>query len=162
MGYSVIDILEKCIQIENIKIKYLEEVINTKRNETTIQIICKVLFKDSVNNISFYNDLKNHVDIECMDEINVMSYDKMSFLFNEYIRKLYIPDLKTPREYFLFALDLAKDKYSLFVDIQGRLYNDLKENNSLTYLILTKLIRKSEEKINDLENTLYKKYIKSS
>lgn len=154
MGYSVIDILNKCIQIENIKIKYLEELINAKRNETAIQIICRVFMKDSIKTISFYDDIKNNVSIGEIDEINVMSYDKISFLFNEFTKKIYIPDLDTPRKYLLYALDLAKDKYSLFMDIQGRLYNDSKEDDTLTYKILTKLADKSEEQIKSIERTL--------
>ncbi|MDO5516114.1 MAG: hypothetical protein Q4F66_01085 [Clostridium sp.] len=154
MGYSVIDLLEKCIQIENIKIKYLEDMIEKKRNETVIQIVCRVFSKDCLNTITFYNDIKESIDSAEISEINVMTYDKMSFLFNEFIKKIYIPDLDTPRKYLLYALDLAKDKHSLFVDIQGRLYNDSKEDNSVTYKVLTKLVKKSEDQIRSIERTL--------
>lgn len=154
MGYNVIDLIDRCIQIENIKLKYLEKLIEKKKNEPTVQIMCKIFLKDSINSRSFYNDIKENLDISKVDEIHIMTYDKISFLFNEFIKKIYVPDLNSPRKYLLFALDLAKDKHSLFLDIQGRLYNDSKDDSTVTYKILTKIIQKSEDQVNVIKKTL--------
>ena len=58
MGYNVIDLINRCIQIEDIKLKYLEELIEKKKNEPTVQIMCKVFLKDSISSRSFYKNLK--------------------------------------------------------------------------------------------------------
>ena len=109
MGYNVIDLINRCIQIEDIKLKYLEELIEKKKNEPTVQIMCKVFLKDSISSRSFYKNLKEDLDASKIDEIHIMTYDKISFLFNEFIKKIYVPDLNSPRKYLLFALDLAED-----------------------------------------------------
>lgn len=156
MGYNVIDLINRCIQIEDIKLKYLEELIEKKKNEPTVQIMCKVFLKDSISSRSFYKNLKEDLDASKIDEIHIMTYDKISFLFNEFIKKIYVPDLNSPRKYLLFALDLAEDKHSLFLDIQGRLYNDSKDDSTVTYEILTKIIQKSEKQVKAIKKTLSK------
>ena len=154
MGYNVIDLIDRCVQIEKVQLKYLEEMIEKKTNEPTVQIMCKVFFKNSINCLSFYDNLKKSLDVSKLEDIWIATYDKISFLFNEFIRKIYLSDFNSPRKYLFFALDVAEDKRSLFIDVQGRLYNDSKDDNTITYKVLTQIIQRSEKQIWSIKKTL--------
>ena len=83
-----------------------------------------------------------------------MSYDKISFLINEFNSKVYFPDIKNPIEYLQFALDLSKERYSLFIDLQGRLANNIGNVENQTYDILSMIINRIKEEISSIENAI--------
>ncbi|AOR23647.1 hypothetical protein [Clostridium taeniosporum] len=154
MGYNVIDIIDKAIAIEEKRKTIINNVVNENDNIPYIKVISKVLIKQLDKMIKYYEELRKEVKTEELDTIDIMTYDKMSFLINEFNKKTYIPEVNNVREYLKFSLDLARDKYSLFVDIQGRLVNNTKDNNSKTYKILSAIIKNISRQISTIEKTL--------
>ena len=53
-----------------------------------------------------------------------------------------------------FSLNLAKDTYSLFIDIQGRLVKNINDTSTKTYDILSKIINNIKKQIKTIEKTI--------
>lgn len=155
MGYTIIDILDKAILIQNKQVEIFQIIAHENNNITVIKLLSKILIEKACKIRDYYNDLKNNIskrnDIE---ELDIMIYDKISFLINEFNTRIYIPSITCAKEYLLFTRDLTKDIYSLFIDIQGRLVNNFCSNSQFTYNILSKIISCLDEHIEDFDNTI--------
>ena len=162
MGYNIIDIVNKCIIIEENKRKIFKKIINedslnlikSELIRLRLIVLVKTFLKDIDRVIDYYEELKNRINISSIEEIDFRTYDKISFLMNEYDNKMKYMDLDeiSPKEYVDITLDLTKDKYALLIDIQGRLYNNTNDNKSSTYEVLTNLINHTDNHIKVIEN----------
>ena len=162
MGYNIIDIVNKCIIIEENKRKIFKKIINedslnlikSELIRLRLIVLVKTFLKDIDRVIDYYEELKNRINISSIEEIDFRTYDKIAFLMNEYDNKIKYMDLDeiSPKEYVDIKLDLTKDKYALLIDIQGRLYNNTNDNKSSTYEVLTNLINHTDNHIKVIEN----------
>ena len=156
MGYNAIDILNKCIYIENDKKAMFKDFMEDKNVSLKLKVIVKVLIKDIDRIIDYYNQLKNEIQESELEEIDFRTYDKISFLINEYNIKMHSMDLDniSANDYLKVFVELAKDKYSLFIDLQGRFYNNAKDSQSKTYEILSKMIEYTKYHVEMIEKTI--------
>ena len=162
MGYNIIDIVNKCIIIEENKRNIFKKIINedslnlikSELIRLRLIVLVKTFLKDIDRVIDYYEELKNRINISSIEEIDFRTYDKIAFLMNEYDNKIKYMDLDeiSPKEYVDITLDLTKDKYALLIDIQGRLYNNTNDNKSSTYEVLTNLINHTDNHIKVIEN----------
>lgn len=154
MAYNVIDIIDKAIYIEERTKKIIVEAGKDKENDIRIKVMSKVIIEQLNKSIKKYCEIKEQYKNEELEEIDFMSYDKISFLINEFNSKVYFPDIKNPIEYLQFALDLSKERYSLFIDLQGRLANNIGNVENQTYDILSMIINRIKEEISSIENAI--------
>lgn len=154
MGYNINDIIDKTINIEIKMQKSIVEAINNdSRNVVMLNVLGKVFINESNKRIDYYKTLKNVNEVE-LEEIEYMTYDKISFLFFEYSNKNLQGDVKTPKDYLEFVKNLALEKYSLLVDVQGRLINNMNNSNSITYSVLSDIINNTDKQIDNLNRFL--------
>lgn len=154
MGYNVIDLIDKAIKIEQERKNIIMNAMSKDSNYPNIRLISKILVDQGDKRIDYYEKIKEETKNKDFEEIDFMTYDKISFLINEFNKKIYITEAKSPKEYILFSLELARDKYSLFIDIQGRLFNNTKDKNTKAYEILSKIIEVVRKQIDTLEKTI--------
>jgi len=90
MGYNVIDLIDKAIDIE-VRRKIIFENIGQKKSDIpSIKIISKVMIKNVDKTIQYYETLKKEIGNDDLDEIDFVIYDKISFLINEFNKKKYV------------------------------------------------------------------------
>lgn len=139
--YNCIDLLDKCIDIEN-KIKLsLENYLKT--DDIKINVFSKIFIDKCNKNILYYKSIIACLKLNenTLPFIDFGAYDKISFLINEYNAKIPIilNKAKTIRDFIQKEIVLTKDKLALLIDIQGRLYN-ISHNQDITYTCLSDLI----------------------
>ncbi|OAA90363.1 hypothetical protein [Clostridium ljungdahlii] len=153
MGYNIIDIINKSINIA-VRRKVEYEDIGKKCNKQSIKIMSVVLMKQLDKNIEYYEKLKKVISGMEFEEIDFVIYDKISFLIDEFNRKVYKPDINNVRDYLKFFLGLEKDVYSLLVDVQGRFVKNTSDVSTKTYTILSHIINNKANHISTLEKML--------
>jgi hypothetical protein len=153
MGYNIIDIINKSINIA-VRRKAEYEDIGKKCNKQSIKIMSVVLVKQLDKSIQYYEKLKKVTSGMEFEEIDFVIYDKISFLIDEFNRKVYKPDINNVRDYLKFFLDLEKDVYSLLVDVQGRFVKNTSDVSTKTYTILSHIINNEASHISTLEKML--------
>lgn len=154
MGYNIIDILNKGIDVST-KRKAIFEAIGQKNCDIpSIKIMSTVLSKQVDRTIKYYKELKKEITPEECDEIDFVIYDKISFLINEFSSRLYVPEIDNIRDFLRFSLNLEKDLYSLLVNIQGRLVKNTNAEQTKTYETLTKAIKNVSSHIETLKDLL--------
>lgn len=154
MGYNVIDLIDKAINIAIRKKAIYENIEQEKWDTPSIKIISKVLLKQTDKTIEYYKTLKKEVADKEFEEIDFGIYDKMSFLINEFNKKTYITEVNNVRDYLKFSLELERDIHSLLIDIQGRFVKNSSDIHTKTYQILGNMINTKEAYIKTIEQTL--------
>ena len=154
MSYSIIDIVDKAIKIEEKRIFLINELINENENLPTINLLGKVFEKESRKMIDYYRSIELELNDSDVEEIDFRTYDKISFLINEFFNKMFIPIVENPKEYMNYALELAGDELALFIEIQGRLVNNDNKSSGITYNILSSIILKLEQQVNNIKKVL--------
>jgi len=154
MGYNVLDIIDKAIDIQNRRKTILKSVVSEHKAKATIILMCKVLCNQIDEIISYYHELEDEIRDTEFEEIDIIIYDKISFLINEFNNKIYYQDIENAKDYLKFLLNLAKDTYSLFIDIQGRLVKNINDTSTKTYDILSKIINNIKKQIETIEKTI--------
>jgi hypothetical protein len=148
MGYNVIDVINKAINIAIRKKAIYESLGQIKYDIPSVEIMSKVLVKEIDRTIKYYEELKNEVIVE---EIDFYVYDKMSFLIDEFSKKLYDAEVNNIKEYLKFSLSLEKDGKALLIDVQGRFVKNASDIHTKTYKILSDMINHKENLITTLE-----------
>ena len=154
MGYNVLDIIDKAIDIQNRRKTILKSVVSEHKTKATIILMCKVLCNQIDEIISYYHELEDEIRDTEFEEIDIIIYDKISFLINEFNIKIYYEYIENVKDYLKFSLNLAKDTYSLFIDIQGRLVKNINDTSTKTYDILSKIINNIKKQIETIEKTI--------
>ena len=154
MGYNVLEVIDKAIDIQNRRKIILKSVLGEDKAIPAMILISKVLCNQIDDIIKYYYELKDEIRDTEFEEIDIIIYDKISFLINEFNNKIYNPEIDNGKEYLNFSLNLAKDTYSLFIDIQGRLVHNKNDTSTKTYDILSKLINSINKKIKSIEKTI--------
>ena len=154
MGYSVVDIIDKAINIQNRRKTIIKSVMAEDKAIPAMVLISKVLCHQIDEIIKYYYELQDELRDTEFEEIDIITYDKMYFLINEFNNIIYNQDIKNGKDYLKFSLNLAKDTYSLFMDIQGRLVHNIKDTNTKTYEILSKIINNIVKQIRTIEKMI--------
>lgn len=156
MGYNAIDIINKCIYIEDDKRKIIENFVDDEKISLKQKVMMKVFLKDIDRRTNYYNELKNRIQESELEDIDFRTYDKISFLLNEYnmrINSIKLDNISA-NNYWKVSLELAKDQQSLFIDLQGRFYNNAQNSQSQTYEILSDIIEYTTYNVAMLKKTI--------
>lgn len=154
MFYNIFDIVDKTIKIEEKRIDIINNLIDENRNLPAINLLGKVFRKESFKMISYYKDIKSEISTMEVEEIDFTTYDKLSFLITEFYNRMYIPNIKTVKEYLKYVLNIATDELALFIDIRGRIVNGSGNSCEITYEILSKIILRLEEQVKNIDKLL--------
>jgi len=154
VGYNIIDIIDKAINIEKRRKVVIKNAIIENKTSPAIKLISKVLCNQIDEIIKYYEELKVEIKYIELEEIDIRTYDKMSFLINEFNDRICVLKVTNVREYLKSTLELEKNKYSLFIDLQGRLYNNTSDKGTKTYEILSKMIGNTLKHIQTIEETI--------
>lgn len=154
MGYNIVDIIDKGINIGNKRKITFENIKKNRCDIPNMEIISRILIKEVDRTIQYYERLKKEIGNAQLEEIDFVVYDKISFLVNEFNERLYVPKINNVREYLEFSLELEKDTYSLLIDIQGRFVKNTDDIHTKTYKILSDIIDNMEKHIMTIEKIL--------
>ncbi|MFL0252734.1 hypothetical protein ACJDT4_20160 [Clostridium neuense] len=158
MGYSIIDIVDKAIEILSKRISAYEKIEEENQNKPYAKIISKVVIKEAYENLKYYKDAKKEICGLKLEEIDFKTYDRISFLVNQFNQRIYSLEFTNAKDYFRNILDFQRDVRTLFIDIQGRLVKDEDDVHKVTYEILKNMINYKTEEIRKLEDVLKSKW----
>lgn len=154
MGYNIIDIINKAISIENKRKSKIKSAIAENQVVPAVKLVSKILCDEIDKTIRYHEKLKEEIKNIEIEEIDIRTYDKMSFLINEFNNRESAIDVNNVRNYLKSELNLAKNKYSLFIDLQGRLVNNTCSTDTKTYKILSKIITNISNQISTIQKTI--------
>lgn len=155
MSYTITDILDKFIKINDIRINVYEEyeeILKIRESKDNLRyiIIVKSLIKEVYRENEYYDIIKKTRIPSEMDEVNFLSYDKISFSmesFKKNVNKYKVNDCKQIISSFI---DIEQDILALMITVQGMLVLQTEDTETLAYNVLTEVIKERQNSITKL------------
>ncbi|WP_099187700.1 hypothetical protein [Tepidibacter mesophilus] len=153
MAYNTIDLIDKAIDMAEKRKGIYKHIANDNPQNKGISIVVNTLVRGLDKNIECYNRLKIYIEQneEVSEEIDFLIYDKILFLVNQFKKRLMNPKISDTKSLLKFSLNLEKEIYALFIDIQGRLIIKEEDVETNTYRFLSNIIKEKEEYLENLE-----------
>lgn len=151
MGYSILDLIDKFIDIEKKGFEMYNEIEKSSSDSIRIKSISKILAKEEKRHIKFFKDLKNTIEeFDNIDEIDFLTYDKAAFLINKFKNNIAPKNFNDSKEIVNFALEFERENLALLIDVQGRIVKDEDDINTTTYNALSKIIEEERKHVDNL------------
>lgn len=152
MGYNIIDIINKAVDIGHYRKKLYTDISNQNHLPPAVRLLSKVLADNVDKTFIYYEKLKKEVHATDIEKIDFAIYDKISFLISQFNLRIHTAEITTSKELLSFSLNLEREILSLFLDIQGRLIITSSDATSATYIVLSDMIATKTSLIRDLES----------
>ncbi|MBE6051124.1 MAG: hypothetical protein E7214_10865 [Clostridium sp.] len=152
MGYNIIDIIDKTVEIDERILSLIEDV--EQKNNMKIFVMSKVVEKQMNNKIDGNKKIKKDAIEKNLEDIDFFVYDKISFLINEFNKKENELDITDIESYVKSIISIEKEEHALFLDVKGRLVNSEFGYNKENYNFIVKIIEIIERFILNLESIL--------
>lgn len=152
--YTIIDLLDKIIQIETRGFEMYEYISLRTDIDPKIKTVARILALEEKRHAKMYTHIKNKIPLGELTPIDFDIYDQASKLINNFRT----PDaqyLASIEELLRFASDFEKQSISLVLSIQGLLVREAEDSDSITYKTLSEIIKEEEKHIENIENFLH-------
>ncbi|NMA48309.1 MAG: rubrerythrin family protein [Tissierellia bacterium] len=150
MGYTIVDLISQLITIEENAVQMYREIIK-KTNNQRIIVVSKVLIKEELNHIEWYNEFKEKLQKEEQGDMDFYFYDKAFKLISEFKQRMIIPSVSEIKELIKTAVYFEKQHEALLIDLQGRMVQSNADALSDAYKLLSKIIEEERKHIKNLE-----------
>lgn len=146
MNYTILDILEKLINIEEDALKiYIQIAEAAKNNSLRISIVAKTIAKQEQKHIEYYKNLMHDLDGKLTETIDFYLYDKAAKLLFEFINNIQLPQINSVKQLLKFALEFERSNIGLLLDIQGRLLGKIDDVDNDIYKVISIIIKEEHE-----------------
>lgn len=146
MNYTILDILEKLVNIEENALNIYVQIAETIKNDSLrISIVAKTIAKQEQRHIEYYKNLMHDLDGKLTETIDFYLYDKAAKLLFEFINNIQPPQVNNVKQLLKFALEFERSNIGLLLDVQGRLIGKADDVNNNTYKIISMVIREEKE-----------------
>ena len=146
MSYTISDLLEKLINIEESTLEIYNEIqINLENKFKALDIIIQSIKKEELKHIKYYENLKRELENNSNEEIDFYLYDRVAKLLFEFKNQSNISDVSNVQELIRYAFECEKNNIALLIDIQGRLIQKEDDINKKVYKIINDIIKEERE-----------------
>ncbi len=151
MSYTIVDLLDKFILIEQKGYEMFMEMAMDHGIEENIKILLRVFANEEKRHAEMYRSLKEHITEDIIKEIDFSLYDKVLKLIYEFSNRNRFADLYNKRELLNFCLDFEKENLALALSIQGILVTSYSDIETSNYQVLEKIISEERKHIENIE-----------
>lgn len=141
MNYTISDLLEKLINIEENTLEIYNEIqVNLESKFKAFDIIILAIKKEELKHIEYYKKLKKELENNSNEEIDFYLYDRVAKLLFEFKNQNNIPRISIVQDLIRYAFELEKKNIALLIDIQGRLIQKEDDMNKKVYKVINDII----------------------
>lgn len=151
MAYTIIDLLDKFILIENTGYEMFMNISKSESLDEKIKMLARIFANEEKKHIEIYKNLKEEIKNENNIDIDFAIYDKASKMAFQFLNNNRIADLKDRKDILELSLNFEKENLALVLSIQGLLVKDQKDANTEKYRALDEIIREEQKHIKNIE-----------
>lgn len=151
MAYTIVDILDKFILIEQKGQEIFQQIEANDEFNEKVRLMAKIFSKEEKFHSQLYERFKQEISQQINIEIDFMLYDQASKLIYNFLNDNRVQALNAPKELLSFCLDFEKENLSLVLSIQGILVKKQADMDTEAYKLLTKIIEQEKKHIKNIE-----------
>jgi rubrerythrin len=150
MGYTVVDLLDKFISIEQSGYELYTKVANEADVPEKVRTIAKVFAIEENRHIELYKDLKERVKDDPDISIDFSIYDRASKMISDFAKFTRNFSAKDTNELIDFFLNFEEENLALLIIIQGILVQSKEDEKTTRYKVLAELIKEEQKHIDEV------------
>ena len=154
--YTLIDIINKLIEIEKYERDIYEKITTMEEISSNIKTVAKIFKIEKERHIFYYQKLKKRLEQEELPMIDIILYDSVSPLFLSFKNRFIVPHPKTLQEIIHYAYQFEQENKALIIDVKGRLLARESDAGEKIQEVLTVVIQEKERHIQNLKQFLKK------
>jgi rubrerythrin len=152
--YTVIDLIDKLIEIEKSGNELYIRMSANAQAEERVKIVAKVFSNQESKHVDIYENLRKSV-YEYKDiEVDFNIYDKAVKLIYEFSRLKITKDITKVKDLLEFSLMFEKENLALVLSIRGLFVKSQQDLDTGNYKILSEIIKEEQKHIRDIEALL--------
>ena len=151
--YTVIDLLEKLINIEQKGYEMYKLISHMVDIDENIKVVARILASEEKRHVQLYESLKVRAEKMELPIIPFDIYDQASNLISSF-RYPVSGHIKDIEELLHIALVFEEQSISLVISIQGLVVRETGDSSSVTYKVLTQIIEEEKKHIENIERFL--------
>ncbi len=155
VGYTIVDLLDKFIAIEQAARELYTKVANGDAVPERVKVIARVFAIEENRHIESFKNLKERVKKNSDIVIDFSIYDRASKLISDFAKFTNNLSVKNTSELIDFFLNFEEENLAMLIIIQGILVKSKEDEETTVYKVLTELIK--EEKKHIEEVSVFKK-----
>lgn len=146
--YTLIDIIDKFIEIEVKAAKFYKEISENQDYERQIRLTSKIFYTEELRHAKVYEELKNYLLKEDEIEIEFSIYDKSYKILKAFSTDVYKRKILNSQDLVKIASEMEKENLALALSVQGIMLQN--KVNELAYTKLSKIIEEEEEHVHNI------------
>ena len=151
--YTVLDLIEKLIIIEEKGYEIYRLISLMEDIDTNIKVVARILASEEKRHAQIYKNLKTKVQQDEVPPIDFGIYDQASNLISSF-RYPISGHIKDIDQLLRFALDFEEQSVSLVLSIQGLLIRESGDSGTVTYDVLSEIVKEEKKHIENIERFL--------
>lgn len=144
MAYTLADLLERLIVIEESSVKIFEDIANSGVDKR-ISAVARVFKTEELRHVEHCKALMEESKLQVNIDIDFDVYDKIYSLINEFRNRTPAPKISTVQELVSFAFDYEMSMTALLLDIRGRMVRNSEDAANYNYIAITQLILEEQK-----------------
>lgn len=146
MNYTIADLIQKLIDIENDTLEIYKKIESIAQNKyEVIRIIARAIEKEEEKYIEYCEKLKSDLKGDLNEIIDFYLYDKVAKLLFEFKSRIQMPTINKVQDLIKYSVELKKNNISLLLDIRGRLVEKMDDVNNNIYKVISSIITEAEK-----------------
>lgn len=150
MGYTVVDLLDKFISIEQAARELYTKVANEADVPEKVKTIAKVFAIEENRHIELYKNLRERVKDDPDIFIDFSIYDRASKLISDFAKFTKSLNAKDTNELIDFFLNFEEENLAMLIIIQGILVQSKEDEETTKYKVLAELIKEEQKHIDQV------------
>lgn len=150
MGYTVVDLLDKFISIEQAAHELYMKAANEAAVPEKVKTLAKVFAIEENRHIELYKNLKEKVKDDPDIYIDFTIYDRASKMIADFAKFTRNLSVKDTSELIDFFLNFEEENLALLIIIQGILVQSKEDEKTTKYKVLAELIKEEQKHIDDV------------
>jgi len=157
MPYTIVDIIDKFISIEQAGYKMYMEITKMNYVHDKIKTIARVFAIEEGKHIEIYKSLKERMENEPDIEVDFYIYDKASTFIYQFSKLKKISDTTSSRNLLKFCLEFERDNLALLLSIRGILIKTKADEDSINYKAISEIINEEYKHAQNIEHFIGEK-----
>lgn len=153
MAYTMVDLLDKLIYIEEQGYEMFMNIAETHKENEKVRTLVKVFAHEEKRHAATYEALKNNIKDVITQELDITLYNKAVKFIYEFSKKERKPKMENIQDVLEYCLDYEKENLALVTIVQGTLFN---EKDTESQQIFARIIAEEKKHVRNIKAFLKK------
>lgn len=152
--YTIIDVIDKIIEIEKKSIELYELLKNSPNVSEHVKLVAGIFIREEARHIKVYNEIKKEIADKDDILLGFHIYDNISKIIIDFRKGFTYSEANDVKELLKSALNFEEKNLALVIRIQGLLVEKKEDTETNSYKALTKIIHEEKKHIEMIKEFL--------